>query len=374
MRHMLLMVPVVFMTAVTLRPDQVKADEVKLDSPIESVSLFKNGVAVIRRSAEIPKAGVYRIEDVPSPVHGTFWVESDVPVDVQVTMRDIDVPAKRNIDFQQELIGKTVTIHFKQGNIPVAAGKVVALEKPRHDEAWSRTYERQQYYGGEQGAAAAAGAGFLVLDTGHGRSFVDPSEIASLDADDAGPLTRQRVPVLLMTTHGDKKETIHITYLTKGIAWAPSYRVDLTDDKTLNLEQQAVVKNEMADMKDAEVTLISGYPSIQFSHVVSPLSLAQNWTEFFNQINRDPSQLGGMTGNGMMAQNAVANFNNDGGAADLAAPPVGEGVDLHFQSIGKRTLTEGDSLLVSVASGTTVYSRVVEWTVPDARDAQGRLS
>jgi hypothetical protein len=370
MRHIMLASAVLFIAAVP-----IWADEVKLDSPIESVALFKNGVAVVRRSAEIAGAGVYRVEDVPTPIHGTFWIESDSPVDVQVTMREIDAPERHNIDFQQELVGQSVTIHFKQGNLPVASGKVVALGKPTHDEAWSRTYERPQYsYYGDQavGGTAAAGSNFLVLETDHGRSFVDPTEIAFLESDSAKPLTRQRVPVLLLTSHGDKKQTIHIQYLTKGIAWAPSYRVSLTDDKTLNLEQQAVVKNELADMQDAEISLISGYPSIQFSHVVSPMSLEQNWDEFFNQINREPSQPNGMMANSV-AQQVGYNGNNDAGGVDLSAPPVGEGVDLHYESIGKRTMGEGDSLLVSVAGGTTTYDRVVEWTVPDTRDAEGRV-
>jgi len=365
MRHALLTVAASLLAAAPLW-----GDEVKLDSAIESVALFKNGVAVVHRTAEIPGAGVYRIDDVPTPVHGTFWIDAAEPVDAQMTMREIDAPERSNIDFQQELVGRTVTIHFKQGNVPVASGEVVALAKPTHDAAWNRTYERPQYDYGQSGAPAASGAGFLVLDTGHGRSFVDPSEIAFLESNDNKPLTRQRLPVLLLTAHGAKKETIQISYLTKGIAWAPSYRVALTDDKTLTVEQQAVVKNELADMKDAEVSLISGYPSIQFSHVVSPLSLAQSWTEFFNQINRDPAQFSAAMMNNAMSQTAAPR--EDG--ADLAAPPVGEGVDLHFESIGKRTMGEGDSLLVSVASGTGAYERVVEWTVPDPRDAEGRVN
>ena len=153
--------------------------------------------------------------------------------------------------------------------------------------------------------------------------------------------------MLLITSHGDKKGTIHISYLTKGIAWAPSYRVNLVDDKSLTVEQQAVVKNELADVKEAEITLISGYPSVQFSHVVSPLALSQNWTEFFSQINRDPAEVASSMSN-TMAQNAAPPSGAGEGGVDLAAPPSGEGVDLHYQSIGKRTLDEGDSLMVSV--------------------------
>ncbi len=360
--------------AALLAATDVYAEEIPLSSPIESIALFKNGLAAVRRSAEIAGPGVYRIDDVPAPVHGTFWIEGDIAVDAQVTMREVDAPQRPTIDLQQELVGRAVTIHFKQGGIPAASGKVLALEKPSGDAAWSRTYERpsdRYYYGGEPPPAGGS-SNFLVLESGRGRTFVDPSEIAFLECDDAKPTTRQRVPTLLLTPHGDKKGSIHVSYLTRGIAWAPSYRVNLVDDKSLTVEQQAVVKNELADMKDAEMTLISGYPSVQFSHVVSPLALSQNWTEFFNQINRDPAEYASAAGN-IVAQNAAPPSGADAGGVDLAAPPSGEGVDLHYQSIGKRTMEEGDSLMVSVGTAPATYERIVEWIVPDTRDEEGRF-
>src|SRR5260370_34403906 len=69
------------------------------------------------------------------------------------------------------------------------------------------------------------------------------------------------------------------------MAWAPSYKIDITDPKTLTLEQQAVVKNELADIDGAEVKLISGFPSVQFAHVTSPLSARTTWSTFFQQLN-----------------------------------------------------------------------------------------
>ncbi|MFW6171107.1 MAG: hypothetical protein ACODAD_11500, partial [Planctomycetota bacterium] len=58
---------------------------------------------------------------------------------------------------------------------------------------------------------------------------------------------------------------------------------------------------------------------------------------------------------------------------DMSAIPMGEGVDLHYQPIGKRTLKEGDSLALSIASGQAKYERIVEWIIPDTRDANGRF-
>jgi hypothetical protein len=336
--------------------------------------LFKNGLAVVRRSAEIDGAGVYRLDDVPTPVHGTFWVEADGPVEARVTMRGVDAPLRAGgagIDFQQELVGRQVTIHFRgEANVPVATGRVVELGRPTGDEAWNRAYTQTRYYGSPDGATPASGQ-FLVLETPRGRVYADTGLIAFMEVEGNGGNVRQRRPVLLLTTDG--KTTAHISYLTRGLAWAPSYRVDLADDKTLSIEQQAVIKNELGDVDDADVSLISGFPSIQFAHVTSPLALSQTWAQFFQQINANPREVGGVGANGYVSQQAVV-ANNIRGAesVDLSAVPQGEGVDLHYQSIGKRTLAEGDSLSLSVAKASSPYERIVEWVVPDTRDADGR--
>ena len=49
-------------------------------STIQSIGLFKNGLAVVRRNVAVPGPGVYRIEDVPAPMHGTFFIESAATV------------------------------------------------------------------------------------------------------------------------------------------------------------------------------------------------------------------------------------------------------------------------------------------------------
>jgi hypothetical protein len=357
-------------------PAMLQADEIPLDSPIESIALFKNGLAVVRRSAQIPGPGVYRLNGVAEPVHGTFWIEGDVPVDAQVTMRETDAPEGSTIDFQQELVGRQVTIHFTKAGVPVATGKVVALSHAAGSDAWDREYRTssdQYSYNGSY-PMQPAGTGFLVLDTGHGRAFVSPSEIAFMECEDAGATTRQRVPVFLLTPRGDKKGTVHITYLTRGIAWAPAYRIDLTDDKTLTVEQQAVVKNELGDFKDAELMLISGYPNIRYAQVVSPLALSQNWAQFFSQMNANPAEFAAAMMNAAVAQSPAPNGAASGPTGiDTSATPEGEGVDLHYQSIGKRSMNEGDSLLSSVAEASSHYDRIVEWVVPDARDVDGRF-
>jgi hypothetical protein len=52
----------------------------------------------------------------------------------------------------------------------------------------------------------------------------------------------------------------------------------------------------------------------------------------------------------------------------------GEGADLFYHSIGRRTLALGDSLTVTLPPAETDYKRIVEWVVPDNRDHRGHFN
>src|SRR5207248_15134 len=154
---------------------------------------------------------------------------------------------------------------------------------------WNRTYQPNYYYDYRYGQPPPNQVRYLVLDRHEGRSYIDTNLIAQVTLNTPDVNLKQRVPVLLLTAQKAPKDsaTVTISYLMKGIAWAPSYRVNLEDSKTLSIRQDAVIKNELADFTDADVTLVSGFPSMQYAHVVSPLSLNTNWTNYFAQLNMD---------------------------------------------------------------------------------------
>ncbi|MBY0461002.1 MAG: DUF4139 domain-containing protein, partial [Gemmataceae bacterium] len=217
---------------------------------------------------------------------------------------------------------------------------------------------------------------FLVLQTARGLIYVEPGEVSSVETDGGDKVTRRRPQLLLTLRDTDKPETkVAIRYIAHGLSWAPSYRIDISDPNTLSLEQHAVVRNELADFADAEVRLISGYPSVEYSHVRSPLSFHTSWANFFGEIaGRRHAEVAVLSNSVVGQQVAFNNPRNPNGGFGLAlgATPTGEGVDLHYQSIGKRTLGDGDALALVVAKGKADYERIVEWTVPDSREGWGR--
>jgi hypothetical protein len=335
-----------------------RAEDAAVKSKIVGVDLFKNGLAIVRREATLGKAGTYTVDDVPTPVLGTFWIDSTAPVDVTMKTRDVEVPASDVPPggLQDDLAGKKVTVQFRGDRRPPVSGTMMKFKPAKPDER-------------------AAGR-FLVLETAKGRVYIEPNEVATVESEDAGATVVRRRPQLVLALGAtDKAETkVTIRYLTHGLAWAPSYRVDITDPKTLLLEQHAVVRNELADLDGAEVRLISGYPSVQYANVRSPLSPNTNWVSFFAELagglrNREIDVLS----NSIVSQQRITGNDRGGGwGLALGATPSGEGVDLHYQPIGKRTLAEGDALFATVAKGKADYERIVEWLVPDTRNAYGQ--
>ena len=358
------------------------ADETTVETPLEtnivSLGLFKNGLVVVKRTATISKSGVYRVEDVPKPVHGTYWVESDAKITTRMTHRTVDVLATESTggNFQQELAGKAVVVHFADAKLPSVAGTVLATKPLEGDAAWSRSYQppRNSLY--NYPASRQFGTShMLVLQTKLGRTYIDSSRIAMLQTVGTGKTIRKRKPVMLFTVENaeQKPTTVSISYLAKGIAWAPSYRVDASDEKMLVLTQKAVVKNELGMVKNAEFHLISGFPSMKYSNVTSPLSLENSWASFFQQLNSRPSRP--TSSMAQQSYNVVVPFSSDAdNSFDLGEIPKGDAVDLHYQSIGKQTLAEGDSLAMQTATATAEYERIVEWKIPNTRNSDGRFN
>ncbi len=211
---------------------------------------------------------------------------------------------------------------------------------------------------------------FLILKTDRGVSYIDFGDIAALEAEGTPPERKstQKKPVLLVHAGKDAKAgMVQVSYLVHGLSWAPSYRVDLTDAKKLSIEQQAVIRNELVDLKETEVSLISGYPSVQFGHVVSPLAAQQTWQRFFQQLNQRGGQE--IFSNAVISQQAYARSSSP--PAHIVAPNTGDTIDLNFHPIGKRDVKKGSALALSTGTGTAEYERIVEWTIPDNRDEWG---
>ncbi|MGD7651654.1 MAG: hypothetical protein ACQCXQ_00470 [Verrucomicrobiales bacterium] len=365
---------------------------------IESVGLFKNGLAVVHASFPVTTAGSYCWETVPHVVHGSFWVESDGEVSVRTTSRVLastgeTEPARGNL--QHDLAGKQVEVMLKNTPDkpgPLLRGTVWDVPVAAPARNWNTRYSSLQPNAGNYGwlnvlsgtpaagqPAVAGSGGFLILEEASGnRRYIAQSTIASLSV--TGPfdpqVRRERRPVLVFDVARipENGATVRVTYLTKGMAWMPAYQVDLSDPDTLNIRQSAVVRNEMADLEHTEIELISGFPNVRFGAVDSPIWPGTGLAAFFQQVNQSATSSNSILSNSFMGQRIDLNNPNRGGGF-FALPEVTENGnpsnDIHYQSIGRHDMIAGDSLSLDIASAKAAYKRVIEWVVDDPRDGRG---
>lgn len=360
-----------------------RAEETPVKPQIDSVGLFKNGLCVVKCSFIADHAGEFVWEEPARMVHGTFLVESEGAITVRSTMRKVDnaaEPALPTGNLQADLAGAEVKLTLKdEAGKPdgTVNGKVwtmpEAKPKPRvwvSQEASPDGYTRNPYTGSLTPVPVASTGGFLVLDDDKGaREYIALSRVGRVEILKQG-VPRKRLEdkaAIVFTTA--KAGPVKISYLTRGASWVPAYFVDLTDAKKLRIRQTAVVKNELMPLAGTELALISGYPNVEFGHVDSPLWQGGSLAGFFQQISGRPTGRAASMTNQMVIGNSYS-------AADLAPLPAGEeqgatSQDLHFESIGKRSLEPGDALSLEVAAGETAYERVVEWAIADKRDAYG---
>lgn len=367
----------ILVIGVLLSVSPLHAAETTVSSTVRSVGLFKNGVVVVQEEIDVPGSGRFLLKQVPVSIHGTFFLESNAVVETRVTQRDVTEPLDdgQPLDFQKDFAGQQVKIYFNSEKAEPVVGRVVNV--PQADLNHPQAQMPGRFQNGARSDLAvitpmqrAAWRG-LILDTDAGRTYLTDASFYRIDTEKVIDTVQRKRTAMVFDVKSNGPAKIRLFYLTKGITWAPSYRIDITDPRKLTLEQTAVVVNELRELKDTEVSLISGFPKIECENVTSPLSPSSSLSTFFQQL----SQRSHRNRESMLTQQAIMSNTimitpslPDSAVVGMA----GEGPDIHLQTIGKRSMGIGDVLSFSNGKATADYERIVEWSIPDNRDAWGR--
>lgn len=349
---------------------------------VKTLGLFKNGVVVVQEEIQVPGSGTFLLPEVPSALHGTFFLESEALVETTVTERQVFEPLSvgETLDYQTDLAGKAVVVYTNQPEIRTISGTVAVLKdaKPAPGAGSERIpsyYDSYAYRNNLPPQPVGNLSSKLILETEEGQVILERSAIIRVDLKEKVTSVKHTRPAMVFRVKTEKPAVIHLFYLTRGISWAPSYRIDTTDPKQLSVEQTAILINELKSFENAEVSLISGFPKIECENVYAPFVPGNSLDAFFQQLaNRtNPSRR-----SSMMTQQAVYTMNSvmpsmPGDSEDSSVAVSGEGPDIHFQNIGLRSMNRGDRLVISTGKAAAGYERVVEWTVPDTRDDNGRF-
>jgi hypothetical protein len=343
---------------------------------IRQVSLFKNGLAFFTgHIACPPEATSFQVALPVAPCHGTFWIS--YPADLAVTgivarqthseqlIDAITIPEilRANPDRRVRLtIGdKEVT-----GVIRYMARDRVPAE---HDPDMSASSLPHDYRPPEQPQQGS----LLIVETDAGELTVDPRGITQVTFLD-GKAERRfagggRSPML----HVQLKKPaagaqMVVSFLAKGAAWAPSYRVDLTDASTARISAMAMVVNDACEFKDVDTQLVTGFPHLQFADTTSPLALQQNLAQFLHALSVRRAEPRGIdvTSNIMTQSVAFHGPQDQSGMPAYGASEMGPAAeDLFLYPAGRLDLGTREVAYVPLFTESVPCKHVYQWDIPD---------
>ncbi|HPO07349.1 MAG TPA: hypothetical protein PLZ55_01675 [bacterium] len=252
---------------------------VDLDAKPVKVAMFKNGVGLVSARVELPEAaGHYRVRPLPDATLGSFWIswpESITLTDVKATQSETTkkIPAASVQELLEANIGKTVDLKIQD-----VWQRVTIRDIPkRNDEPFILPRQENII---PPPPPPNRGDLLLIEDSmgtrGVPRDWVQEIRFDSRDSN--MELERPMLENVIEFTAAPVKDApsgplpVILTYLAKGIAWSPSYVVDISKEDKATFSAKSVIVNDLTPLEDTDVELISGYPHIQFENVASTFS------------------------------------------------------------------------------------------------------
>ncbi len=346
---------------------------------VRSLAVFKNGLGFVTKTGSVTLSnGWTEIDEIPQAVLGTFWIGSLNPS--QRVMEVVSTKVKITKDYQaldfSELldsnIGKEVTITKSVGATDadkVLIGTVISVPSPpKEDDTLPVTPVNTRYT-----TDRSVGQMVIIKDLKGRIHAISKGLIQEVTLTDSSVLTKgveREVHKAKVRVNGDSgKAELAISYLEKGITWAPGYLVDITDPKEALLTLEAVLSNDVEDMEDADVSFVVGYPNFAFSESVTPLSLQQSVANFIERLGRDQAAS---SAGAVMRQSMAYNNSYYAEAApapnySAAVPMAGESnEDLYLYKQQKVTLKKGDRARYLIFSEKVPYEHIYEWSLSDS--------
>ena len=167
----------------------------------------------------------------------------------------------------------------------------------------------------------------------------------------------------------NQKINLGIAALERGIRWIPAYRVEVKGEpiKEAKLELEAMLVNDLADLKNSDVYFVVGVPSFLFQNEVSPLSLNAAFAGVNTGFRRDQS-----LSNAIMTQRSAGEQVQFDGDDISPTSPDEEKVasssaeQLFLYQANQITLKKGERMSQRLFSLTVPCSEVFEWTIDDS--------
>jgi len=360
-----------------LAPPQLPA---AVPTKVRSAALFKNGLAFVQRTGTAPEGSAQaRIDALPVPTHGTFWITagSGGPALVSAIARRTErverVAATNMMELLQANVGRKLTLFL--GEKETLVGTLVSMPGPRPIEM-----DDQPRYG----YAGQPIHALLLFDTENSTTAVDPNRVSRISAA-SGALNREfelRSPGASLTLEfaaaNKAPAPFELRYLERGLTWAPSYSIDIGEEGQALISAKAEVIDEAEELQGATLQFVTGYPNLKFAHVADPIAMRGDLEAFLGALGHSGSTQRGQVLSQSVASNTL--FNEPASASLPVASEVAQGgvEDLFLYEQRGVTLARGERGLYPLFEKRVPCEHVYEWEIAETmldrrqRDGEGR--
>jgi hypothetical protein len=352
---------------------------------IEKVVLFKNGLVFVVSNYTMPgEARTVTIGQLPIPTLGTFWVSygPDVKMKSLTSLMDefeSETPVQSIGQLVQLNAGKKVLLHTSDRDIEGIIQPDPVMKT--HPETMNPYFMSPPQARDPGSIYSMPPSNVLYVKTDKGTVALNPGLILRAEFAEGEPLRttheKRHLPTIRMDLEkpaGGEKVTV--SYLARGMTWVPAYLIDLSDPKTARFSAHAIVINEMMDLNNVNVELVTGFPNIRFSGTSSPVAKSEDLATFLQSLSSGNSRRNNLD-NMLMQQAIVVNapsvYGGEAGGISPGYSTAAEGEvaeDLFFYPAKRLTLKRDETLWLPLFSSEMPYKHIYTWKIADFVDNQ----
>jgi hypothetical protein len=342
---------------------------------VKRVAVFKNGYAFTFREgiAQLENGWAYTT-NVPAGALGTVWGYTLAPNArvVELLASNSDKKESRRIENLAEylLANESTRARFSLNyrekviegiyDVIVQGGEFATETKIAFDPD---SYKR----------AADPSRLSVVVHADSGAMFLPLHQIATVEIlgnpkIDKPVVIKENRLALKLAGASEANVQVGVAALERGIQWIPAYRVEVKGAPVTEakLELEAVLVNDMTDLKDSEVYFVVGVPHFLFQNQLSPLSLNQTFSGVAGYLPKDAQILSNSL---MTTVDGVAADSSKGSSTatveDEEQSETESAEQLFLYKADGITLKKGERASMRLFSITVPCTEVFEWTIDD---------
>jgi len=354
-----------------------------------TVAAFKNGLAfVVKQGDARLEAGVGNIASVPNATLGSLWI---APNDAGASLDEI-VAHRYKVSGQQSLTvlaevllanaGKVLTI--VDNNQKEYTGEIVGFRQAAGSALLSNPSAENSYSNALPVLPQPRAVPEFLLLKSEGKIlalyFHNIARVV-LPADSILQQTQveERKALRFKIKGATGHTNLTMGYLEHGLGWTPSYLISLQDDKMAQITMQAVLVDDVEDLKDTDLFFVVGVPNFAYANITSPMALQQSLLDFMQAATRR-NDANGLYPNALTGQRVIGGVVNGLGDADSEAPSFASTIqelqgaqeeDLFLYNRKNVTLGRGERATYNVFSEIVNYEHIYEWNLEDQPRVDG---